>query len=573
MRLVAAVLAACAVVGAQENSPVDRWIGEMTLRERVAQLVIVPFYGDIPHPATQDYQRFVTLVSETRVGGLILINRLRNRSLKRAEPYGAAAFLNRMQRLAKVPLIVGADFERGASMRVDDMTPFPHAMAFGATGDPALTRYLGEATAREARALGYHWMFVPVADVNNNPDNPVINIRSFGEDPSAVSAHVRAFVEGTRANPANQVLTTVKHFPGHGDTSIDSHLNLATTPADPARLEAVELAPFREGIAAGVDAVMTAHLAVPSLTPPDLPATLAPQILTGLLRERLGFTGLVVTDALDMKGVARGFTPGDAAVLALEAGADVLLMPPDPDAAISAVVVAIESGRISEARLNASLARLLAAKVRLGLHEERYVNIEEAVAVVEDPAALARAREIAERAVTLVRNEGALLPLRPRGGACFIVLNESRYNVTQGIAFVDEVGRIDPRASVVSLDPQMPQADLDAAAAQAAQCPKVVVVAFTNLAKYANGGPLPGRFPALLTKIVAGTRPVALVSLGNPYLVRHAPGVKAYVAAFSPVPPSETAAARALFGEIPLQGRLPVSIPGVAERGTMRANP
>src|ERR1022692_3329831 len=307
-----AATAAKAPPPAKVSATVRRWMKTLTLREEVAQLVFIEFHGGSPNTRSRDYQKFVRLIRDTDVGGLILINAANGRGVQKAEPYALAAFLNRMQRLARVPLLVGADFERGASMRVSGTTPFPHAMAFGAAGDPSLTRFEGEVTAREARALGVHWVYYPVADVNNNPDNPIINIRSFGENPQEVAAHVKAFIEGARADKRNPVLTTAKHFPGHGDTAVDTHLNLATIPADRDRLERLELVPFRAAIDAGVDAVMTAHIAVPALAPPDLPATLSPAILIGLLREQLGFKGLVITDALGMGGIVNGFGAGDA---------------------------------------------------------------------------------------------------------------------------------------------------------------------------------------------------------------------------------------------------------------------
>ncbi|MGA9624064.1 MAG: glycoside hydrolase family 3 N-terminal domain-containing protein, partial [Bryobacteraceae bacterium] len=278
----------------------------MTLRDEVAQLIFIPFHGAPSNSRSREYRSFVRLIRETKVGGLILTNVSNGRVVRKAEPYALAAFLNRMQRMPKVPLLVGADFERGASMRVEGTTVFPHAMAFGATGDPAFSRFEGEVTAREARALGVHWVYYPVADVNNNPDNPIINIRSFGEDPQAVAAHVKAFIEGAHSDKRNFVLTTAKHFPGHGDTAVDSHLNLPTLNAGRERLERLELLPFRAAIEAGVDSIMTAHIAVPALAPPDVPATLSPAILTNLLRDEMGFKGLVVTDALDMGGIAQG---------------------------------------------------------------------------------------------------------------------------------------------------------------------------------------------------------------------------------------------------------------------------
>ena len=286
--------------------------------------------------------------------------------IQKAEPYAVAAFLNRMQRLAKTPLMVSGDFERGASMRVDGTTVFPHAMAFGATGDPAYSRYEGEVTAREARALGVQWIYYPVADVNNNPDNPIINIRSFGENPEAVAAQVKAFIEGAHADKKNYALTTVKHFPGHGDTAVDSHMNMPTITADRDRLDRVELVPFQAAIDAGVDSVMTAHIAVPALSPPDIPSTLSPAILTDLLRKDLGFKGIVVTDALEMAGIVKSFSTGDAAVRALEAGADVLLMPTDPDAVVKAVIAAVQSGRLTRQRIQESVIKVLAAKERSG---------------------------------------------------------------------------------------------------------------------------------------------------------------------------------------------------------------
>src|SRR5262249_47047499 len=243
----------------------------------------IAFHGESPNTHSAAYRKFLRLIHDTKVGGLVLTNVANGRVVQKAEPYALAAFINRMQRMAKTPLMVGADFERGASMRVEGTTPFPHAMAFGATFDPALTRYEGEVTAREARALGVQWVFYPVADVNSNPDNPIINIRSFGENPAEVAKHVRAYIEGAHTDHKNPVLTTAKHFPGHGDTAVDTHMNLATITADRERLDRVELVPFKAAIEGGTDSIMTAHIAVPALAPADIPSTLSPPLLTGLL--------------------------------------------------------------------------------------------------------------------------------------------------------------------------------------------------------------------------------------------------------------------------------------------------
>ena len=565
-RPVASKPAPPSAVVTKASPAVRRWMRGMTLRDEVAQLVLIAFHGDMPNTRTREYRKFVRLVHDVKVGGLILNNIANGRVVQKAEPYAAASFLNRMQRLATVPLIVGGDFERGVSMRIDRTTVFPHAMAFGAAGDPAFTRYEGGITAREARALGVHWIYYPVADVNNNPDNPIIIIRSFGENPQDVAAHVKAFIEGARSDKKNVVLTTAKHFPGHGDTAVDTHMNLATIPADLERLERLELVPFRAAIAAGVDSVMTAHVAVPALAPADLPATLSPAILTDLLRKRLGFSGLVITDALEMRGIANGFGPGDASVRALEAGADALLMPSDPEAAIKAVVAAVESGRLTRQRIESSVVKLLAAKERLGLDRKRFVDLDAIGDIVNSPESNEKAQEIADRAVTAVRNNGNLLPLAAPERACFVVMPESRFS-SSGQLFAQEVRRREPRAQQATVDPSMPRETLDEALGKLSGCESYVVAAFASVGADRGTVGLTGDLPHAIEALAASGKPVALVALGNPYLLRNFPQVAAYLATFSTVPPSETAAVRALFGEMNIRGHLPVTIPGMANYG------
>jgi beta-N-acetylhexosaminidase len=548
------------------SAAVRRWMRTMTLRDEVAQLVFIPFYGQAPNSRTRAYRNFMRLIRETKVGGLILLNASNGRGTVKAEPYALAAFLNRMQRLARVPLMVGADFERGASMRVDEVTVFPHAMAFGATGDPANSRFEGEVTAKEARALGIHWVYYPVADVNNNPDNPIINIRSFGEDPQDVAAHVKAFIEGAHADKKNYVLTTAKHFPGHGDTAVDTHLNLATIPADLDRLQKLELVPFKAAIEAGVDSIMTAHIAVPALAPPDLPATLSPAILTGLLRQQLGFKGLVITDSLEMGGIAQGFTSADAAVRAIEAGADTLLMPADPDAAIRAVVAAVGSGRLTRTRIQESVVKILAAKERVGLDRKRFADLEGIGDIVDSPEDTDRAQQIADHAVTLVRNGGDAVPLADPASACFVVMPESRYSV-EGQAFTQEVRKRARGASVVTLDSSMQAEAVDGVLAKLQGCSNYAVAAFSAVTSGRGSVGLAGDLPRAMELLTGSGKPVTLVALGNPYLLRNFPNVTAYLATFSTVPLSEIAAVKALWGEIAIGGHLPVTIPGLAKYG------
>ena len=377
---------------------------------------------------------------------------------------------------------------------------------------------------------------------------------------------VTAFIEGTRTDPHYRVLTTAKHFPGHGDTSVDTHLNLAVIGATRERLQNVELPPFRAAIQAGVDAIMTAHIAVPALGSADVPATLSPAILTGLLRGEMGFKGIVVTDALEMGGIAQGYSSGEASVLALEAGADALVMPPDPEAAVRAILAAVQSGRLTHARIDDSVSRLLAAKEHMGLDRRAAVDLEAIGDQIDMPEDQERAQEIASRAITLVKNDGNLLPLRAPAKTCFLTLAESHYS-NEGFEFAQEVRRREKNATVIQLDASLPGASLDAAVQKTASCDSVAVAAFASVAAYRGDVVLGGEFPSLLDALFATGKPVALVALGNPYLVRSFPKAAAFLLTFSTVPPSEAAAVQALFGESAIRGRLPVTIPGVAKIG------
>jgi beta-N-acetylhexosaminidase len=555
-----------APVSTSEQAIAARWMKTLTLREKIAQLIVIGFSGHPMNTRTREYRKFVHLVSQEHVGGLILVNVSNGRTVNKADPLEAASFINRMQRLAKVPLLVSADFERGASMRVEATTVFPHAMAFAASRDPNEARLEGEITAREARALGVHWLFFPDADINNNPDNPIINIRSYGEDPASVSKFVSAFIEGAHSVARARVLTTAKHFPGHGDTATDTHLNLATINADKPRLQQIEWAPFRAAIQSGTDSVMTAHIAVPALDDLGLPATLSPKILTGILRDELGFKGIVVTDALDMGGIVQGFPGGDAAVRALNAGADVLLMPPDGEMAINAIAAAVRSGRIPQKRIEESVMRILTAKARVGLASSKLVDLEGIHSVVNSIESNAVAQQITDRSVTLVKNENELVPLKSPGSTAFFLLTEGPTSV-EGVAFAAEVRKRSAAANVILVDASMSDADLNAAVDRGSQASQFVVAAFASVAAYRGSVALGGGFPAMLQKIIATKKPVSLIALGNPYLLRSFPEVAAYMTTYSTVPPSEVSAVKALFGEIAIGGKLPITIPGFAQYG------
>ena len=547
-----------------EAAVAARWARSLSLHDAVAQLVVVPFSGQPLAPRSKAYKDLFNLVRRTHVGGVILVNVFEGHLIQHADPLQAATLINKLQGPARIPLLFSADLERGASMRLNHTTVFPHAMAFTAGGDPGSARAEGAITAREARAVGIHWVFYPVADVNSNPDNPIINIRSFGENPADVSRYATAFIEGTRADPRYRVLTTAKHFPGHGDTSTDTHLNLATIPATRQHLDDVELPPFRAAIQAGVDAVMSGHVALPALEDPGTPATLSPAILTGLLRRDLAFKGLIVTDALEMGGIAKGFSVGDAAVRAVEAGVDVLLMPSDPLAAIDAVMAAVKSGRLTRQRIDASVHRILLAKARVGLDRGKRVNLKAIPKLVNLPESNATAQHIADLSITLVRNEGAVVPLRNPARTLFLLLAENSKN-DEGRVFMEQLKQRLPAAQVRILEPALTPADLDAIVQQAHGADAVVAVAFASVAAYSGNMALRGAYPELLHRL---GKPLILAALGSPYLLRAFPEVAAYLTGYSTVAPTEIALLRALLGEIKISGKLPVSIPGLAPYGT-----
>jgi beta-N-acetylhexosaminidase len=548
------------------NPSVRVWMRGMTLHDKVAQLVVMPVLGEPANVRSAAFRRYQHYIRDLHVGGLIVTGNTQNGSVRNADPYAMAALLNRLQRISRLPLLVGADFERGASMRVNSTTPWPHAMAFAAAKDLDGVTYQAAETARDARALGVNWIFAPVADVNNNPDNPIINIRSFGENPQEVARFVQAYIKGAHSDSKNPVLVTAKHFPGHGDTAEDSHLGMPRLDAARERIESVELEPFRAAIGSGVDAVMTAHLAVPALDPQNEPATVSFSILTTLLRGELNFRGIVVTDAMDMQGLASMFETGEAAVRAIEAGADVLLMPRRAEDAINGVEAAVLKGRISRQRLDESVARVLAAKAHLGLARKRVVNLDTIADVVGAPESEDRAQQVADRALTLVKDQRDLLPLRHPESACLFALPESRRS-QQGQKLIEEVKKRAPNITAYWLDPNMSKDDLEQVAAKNENCSEILVAAYVTVSAYRGNVALAGNYVDFVNSLVAGKAPVTLISLGNPYLVRSFPNVAAYLTTYSPASTSEEALAKALFGEIGVEGRLPVTIPGVAKYG------
>jgi beta-glucosidase-like glycosyl hydrolase/CubicO group peptidase (beta-lactamase class C family) len=544
---------------------VERTLRRMTLEEKIGQLLMVFYYGGFTSTESEAYRELVRQVEQNRAGGLVLQTRGSALGTQRSQVYPAAVLANQLQRRARVPLLVAADFERGTSMRLEEGTPFPYAMGVAATGDPRDAFEMGRITAAEARAVGVHWIFAPVADVNINPANPIINTRSFGEDPQRVAEFVAAFVRGAEENG---VLACAKHFPGHGDTSVDSHMDLSVVTADRARLEAVELVPFRAAIAAGVSTIMTGHLAVPALEPDrEMPATLSASILTGALRKEMGFDGIIVTDALDMGGVTSRYAPAEVAVRAIEAGADVLLVPPIADAAVAALKQAVASGRIPMARLEESVRRVLRAKARLGLDRRREVDLDGLNSVFRRPEFAETAQRIADRGVTLLRNAEGIVPLdgtRPRR-ALLLSISADR----EAYPGEDLERELRPRVDALLTA----RADTFFAPVENLKLPPqeaydiVLAAVFVRVADRKGTVGLPEKQAELLNALLAGPKPVVVMSFGSPYLVEGFPNAKTWMANFWTGDVAQRAAARALLGQTPIGGKIPVSVPGTAKRG------
>src|SRR5205809_2160898 len=347
----------------------QKTLRKMSGEEKVGQLFMIWPRAEFLNASSPEYARLKDTINKYHIGSFAMTVRYEPPFLYKNQPYEAADLLNRLQQDSKLPLLIAADFELGVSNRLNGTTGFPNAMPIGATGKQEYAEAFGRITGQEARAIGVHWNFFPVADVNSNPDNPIINTRSFGEDPQQVGDFVSAYIRG--AHSAG-LLTTAKHFPGHGDTATDSHLGLAQVTGDRARLDSVELQPFRKAIESGVDSIMVAHVTVPALdSGPNAVATVSPEIVTHLLKQKLGFQGIVVTDALDMGALTRLYSAdiGREAVDAFKAGNDELLIPPDLGAAYRAMIAAVRSGEIPESRLDSSVLKILKTKASLGLHK------------------------------------------------------------------------------------------------------------------------------------------------------------------------------------------------------------
>jgi len=534
----------------------DEWVAKtlkkMTLEDKIGQMVAWQFSGNFYNRDSDDLAELRSLIVSYKIGGLILFG---------GTAFETAHLTNSLQSWARIPLLISSDLERGLGNQVSGATLFPPLMAIGAADSDELAYQMGKTTAVEARAMGIHMTYAPVVDVNINPDNPIINTRSIGEDPEMVSRLAISFIRGCQENG---LIATAKHFPGHGDTSEDSHTLLPTIQAERSQLDQVELLTFKRTIEAGVQAVMTAHLYVPALDPtPNLPATLSFPIMTDLLRKELGFKGLLVTDAMRMGGITNAYSSEEAALKSILAGVDIVLLPPDPGRVVQFLVEAARSGKIPPSRINDSVKRILEAKARLGLHRRKLVDEEALTTIVSTKASLAQAYLAFESAATLVQNEGNAVPLRPGNKIAVFSLSSDSGDYFAGRAFVEAVKKRCPEAQVSYADADTGKESLEDAAGKSLGSEAIVFALFSTLRASKGSVDLDLHHVRLIKQFAEGPKPVVVISFGSPYFLRHFPEVAAYICLYRNTPQTQDIAAKAIFGEIEMRGRLPVSLPGL----------
>jgi beta-N-acetylhexosaminidase len=575
----------------------EKWartsLKKMSLEQKIGQMFMIWAFARFTNFNGPDYTSLRDTMRKYHIGGFALTVSFDDGLLDKEPPLEAAMLTNQLQRDSEFPLWFAADFERGLAYRLTGVTNFPHAMAFGATRDPDYAREYGRITAQEARAIGVQWNWFPDADVNSDPDNPIINTRSFGEDPAEVSDMVAAYVEGARAGG---MLTTAKHFPGHGDTDIDSHRGVPVINADRAHLDSIEFPPFQAAIKAGVDAIMVAHIEVPALDPdPNHVASISPAIVTGLLKQQMGFKGIVVTDALQMQGLLKLFPEGGSAaagriaVEAVKAGDDVLIIPSDLDGAYNGLLQAVRSGEIPESRIDQSVLKILEAKAEAGLNKAKLVDLDAVSRLVATPQSQQVAQEIADESITLVRDNHQALPLEPttfdgtnpsqpayhspaesRGRTLLLIFTPD-VRTSAGWMLDRQFRARIPDAQTIYISPRNAAVWTQAVTAAVAQAQTVIAAVYLNPqgGAMANMAALTGGPEGLLHSVVAtAAAKTVVLAMGNPYLARSIPEVQNYLCAFSDAEVSEVSAVQALFGEIPTPGRLPITIPGIAARGT-----
>jgi beta-N-acetylhexosaminidase len=564
--VLAVFIAGCAVrpspkMGLGFGPAESRWVAAtlatMTLEDKVGQLIACRYTGAFFPDDSEALANLKDLVVRSKIGGLIIFL---------GDAYETAHLNNALQSLARIPLLIASDFERGAGTQITGATLYPTLMAVGASDSEEIAYQMGRATAEEGRALGVHMTYAPVVDVNINPDNPIINTRAIGEDPEMVSRLAAAFIRGCQEHG---MLATAKHFPGHGDTDQDSHSVLPTISAGRDRLDKVELYPYRKVIEAGVQAIMVAHLNVPALEPtPSLPSSLSPAILTDLLRKTMGFRGLIVTDAMEMGGVTSLFSPTEAALRAILAGVDMVLLPLEPAKVVEFLVDAAKTGKLPMSRVDESVRRILEAKARIGLHLQKLVDVEALPQKLGSKARLEEAQTAFEKAATLVKNEGGVLPIAPAGRRIAVLsLSSDAADYYAGRTFADAVRKKAPGTTVFYADANTGKETLDDAYSRAAEADVVLCAVFSSLRAWKGSVGLDPRHVDLIRTLSAAGKAVVVVNFGSPYLLKNFPEVAGYLCLYRNTVQAQDVAARVAFGEIPVTGKLPVSLPELYPAG------
>jgi len=545
----------------------DSVLASLSLREKAAQIVWPSVYGDYVSGDSRQWRLLTRYITQDKVGGF---------TISIGSPTEIAVKLNSLQSMSSVPLLFGADLEAGAGFRarggyfvpnaidLGGAMVFPPEMAIGATRDTALAYEQGRLTATEGRALGIHITYAPVLDVNNNPDNPVINTRAYGEDPVQAGRMGAAFIRGVQDHG---MIATGKHFPGHGDTGVNSHLALPVVTVSRSRLDSVELVPFRAAVKAGVGAIMSFHGAMPALDSSNVPGTLSARVMTQLLRREMGFDGIIISDAMDMRGVLDQFGAAEAVKRAVSAGVDVLIQPQDVTQAIDAVVAGVSEGRYTEARLDSSVHRVLEAKRRIGLPQSKLVDINALRFRVGDSASAQVARKIAEKSITLAKDSLRQVPIASRTARVLSITLARRADLSAGVAFNGELrgGLSNLRTEFVATEDGASNYPRLIAAADSADV--VIIGSYIGHNWDAVTANAPGVFAGFVQSLVARGRKPIVVAFGNPYLLRQIPGVPGYLIAWGGFPVSQQAAARALLGTSAITGHLPISIPPHVSRG------
>jgi len=546
----------------------DSVMSSMTLREKAAQIVWPSVFGDYVSGDSPQWRRLTQYVQQEKVGGF---------TISVGSPTEVAAKLNALQSMSKIPLLFGADLEAGAGFRarggyfvpnaidLGGASLFPPEMAIGATRDTTLAYEEGRLTALEGRALGIHIAYAPVLDVNNNPDNPVINTRSYGEDPQLAARMGVAFIRGLQDHG---MIATGKHFPGHGDTGVNSHLALPVVTVSRSRLDTVELVPFRAAVNAGVGAIMSFHGAMPALDSSNVPGTLSPKVLTGLLRGEMGFRGIIISDAMDMRGVLDTYGSDEAVKRAIAAGIDVLIQPLDVSKTIDAVLAGISEGRYTEARLDSSVRRVLETKRRLGLAQNKLVDINALRFLVGDSANAQIARNVAEKSITLVKDSLRQIPLLVDSARVLSITVARRADLSAGNTFNAELRShlSKLRSEFVATEDAALNFPRLIAAADSADI--TIVSSYVGQSWDATTASSPEAFTDFVHTLVDRGRKPIVVAFGNPYLLQQLPWVGAYVVAWGGFPVSQVAAARAMLGASTISGHLPISIPPHVTRGS-----